>query len=202
MDLVLVILAAAISMALGFVPNVPEALRAVVALELVLFMPGYALVTLLFPNSLRDNTMRLVVVLGSSIAIAIVCGLVMNFLPWGLTRSSWSAALGIITIVLATLGLLRIDIHRRPSISWASLKIARLPAVQLVLAGMVLVGALGVARTSALSQQHTNFTQLWMLPAEQTSIPSVRLGIRNDEPAALTYRLQLRQGEQVLQEWS
>ncbi|HEU5088310.1 MAG TPA: hypothetical protein VFT99_12725, partial [Roseiflexaceae bacterium] len=47
----------------------------------------------------------------------------------------------------------------------------------------------------------TNFTQLWMLPAEQTTLPSVRLGIRNDEPAALTYRLQLRQGEQVLQEW-
>jgi hypothetical protein len=61
--------------------------------------------------------------------------------------------------------------------------------VALALAVALLITAGGIARQAAVGQERPGFTQLWMLPAFDGSLNSVRLGLHSYELAPVRYRL-------------
>ncbi|MFP9192479.1 DUF1616 domain-containing protein [Natrialbaceae archaeon A-CW1-1] len=99
-------------------------IRLVAALAFVAFLPGYALVSVLFPVAARaravgsqsmsenrpggiDVVERVALGLGLSIAIVPMIVLVLPLTEWGLEIGSVVGALALVTLVLAQLGVIR-----------------------------------------------------------------------------------------------
>ena len=100
-------------------------LRTLLGLPLVLFLPGYAFVAALFPETGQardgsppddtrdtlprriDGPERLTLSVGASVAIAPLIGLVLNYTPWGLTLPSVTLSLSAFTALAASVGIVR-----------------------------------------------------------------------------------------------
>lgn len=99
-------------------------LRLFVTFPLALFLPGYALVAVLFPASERrtqetatppvetkprgiDAVERLGLSFALSLTIVPVAGIVLSVTHWGFNTVSTAATLGVVTVVFAQLGVVR-----------------------------------------------------------------------------------------------
>lgn len=85
-DLRIVIVMTALTFASVLLPLLEDtAMRTILGIPLVLFLPGYTLIAALFPgkNDL-DTIERIALSFGLSIAIVPLIGLVLNFTPWGI----------------------------------------------------------------------------------------------------------------------
>lgn len=85
-DLLIVIIMTALTFASVLSPLLENtAIRTILGIPLVLFLPGYTLIAALFPgkNDL-DTIERIALSFGLSIAIVPLIGLVLNFTPWGI----------------------------------------------------------------------------------------------------------------------
>ncbi len=79
---------------------------------MVLFLPGYSLVRALFPvnaeSSKRlDAVAQVALAFGSSIALAAITGLILNYLPWGVQLTPIISVLFSLTVVLTTVAARR-----------------------------------------------------------------------------------------------
>lgn len=96
-DLVTVITVVILTNLVVFLPVVRRTqLRILVGLPLVLFVPGYAFIAVLFPEAVAndgnrslhnhgiDGLERIPLSFGASVVIVSLLGLVLNFTPWGL----------------------------------------------------------------------------------------------------------------------
>ena len=100
--------------------------RPLLGLLLVLFLPGYALVAALFPESGQardgsgpagdardglprriDGVERLTLSVGASVAVAPLIGLALNYTSWGITLVSVTLSLSAFTAVAAAIGIVR-----------------------------------------------------------------------------------------------
>jgi hypothetical protein len=89
--------------------------RSALGLVFVLFLPGYALVKILFPHNLPietsniniDNIERVALSIASSLVLTSFVGLIINYTPWGLTLASLTLSLLALTILIASLALFR-----------------------------------------------------------------------------------------------
>ncbi|MGA2913725.1 MAG: DUF1616 domain-containing protein [Methanoregula sp.] len=83
---------------LSFLNETP--VRIVLAVPVILVIPGYCLLTALFPkNSDIDLIMRMVLSIGLSIAIVPLIGLGLNFTPWGIRLDPIVISLTLFTLV-------------------------------------------------------------------------------------------------------
>lgn len=120
----LAVVSVAAVLAYGIATATPEgnAVRLLVTFPLVLFLPGYALVSVLFPateRTARESTSidrqsrgvdvpeRLGLSIALSLAVVPIVGIALPFTQWGFTTVSTAAALCAITVVLAQLGVVR-----------------------------------------------------------------------------------------------
>jgi uncharacterized membrane protein len=79
-------------------------LRIILGLPLVLFFPGFALITALFPRkeSLSDIE-RLGLTFGLSLAVVPLIGLGLNYTPWGLRlNKSYPLRRGVINLLISS----------------------------------------------------------------------------------------------------
>lgn len=67
----------------------------------VLFIPGYALIQLLFPTKDMDTIERIALSVGLSLAVAPLIGLMLNYSPWGIRLDPIAASLSAVSIALA-----------------------------------------------------------------------------------------------------
>jgi Protein of unknown function (DUF1616) len=184
-------------------------LRILAGLPLVLILPGYALGTLVLPaGSARPPHIgpllwRVMWVPGLSLAVTVFCGLVLNLMPVGLTRVSWTIALTAVTLV-ALAASTWLDGHRSaqdPAIpqTRAGMRIAAGYAV----AALAISGAaVGLAIASAGWQHSPGFAQLWLVPATSTaSSGQASLGVRSGYSRAETFHLVLRGDTNALLSW-
>jgi uncharacterized membrane protein len=100
LKLVIVWLAAAISAI--YLPVINETpVRVVLALPVILFIPGYCVILALFPREDDiDLTERIVLSICVSIAIVPIIGLGLNFTPWGIRLDPIVTALTVFTLVI------------------------------------------------------------------------------------------------------
>ena len=73
----------------------------------VLFLPGYSLIKVLFPEKEIDNIERTALSMGTSLAIAPITVLILNLTPWGITTTTITLSLLALTTVFATAAIAR-----------------------------------------------------------------------------------------------
>jgi uncharacterized membrane protein len=206
LDLIIVAALGVIGIALAFSGLESGIIRFAFGLPLMLILPGYALVAA-FAGGALGIAERVVLVIGLSLGTAAVGGLLLNFLPWGLTPVSWALWFGLITLVggIATL------VRRRNATTVTGASVTGTSrdwtmglnpkqAGLLGAAAVIAIAALLVAR-AGVEDQTSRFTQFYMLP-DETNRTSVKLGVVSTEAATTKYILKLEAGGRVLQEWS
>lgn len=200
-DLVICSALAAVAMTLALLAPESGPLRALVALPLVLFAPGYALVAAAFPASRLTTIERLLFSLGASLAVVALAGLLLDWTALGLRPAAWAVALGNLTLVSSLIALLR---RRRQPISTAAqcrVSLTLRQAGMLSLAVLLVAGVILIARDGALQQRATGFTQLWVLPDSAAQADSVRLGVSNRETGQVGYRLLVTASGTIIGSW-
>ena len=97
----------------------PSAVRTMVAVSMVLFVPGFALTLILFERDQLGTPERILLSVGLSIAITALLGLLLHWTPWGLrTTSLWTALLlGLaleVAVIVSNGRLKRVSVARLP----------------------------------------------------------------------------------------
>lgn len=168
-----------------------RALALAVEIPSVLLLPGYALVGATISPRHIPLWHQLLAGLGSSLALVILGGMLLNLLPAGLTATTWGLWLGGVTLAAAAIGLARG--HGRPLLTprWPG-RAALAPCALLTLAALVTAGAgaLAVADASGATQRAPS-VDLWALPApDEGGYAAVTVGIDTyDGAGTQTFRL-------------
>lgn len=166
----------------------PNTLRILLTLPLILFLPGFALTTILFKRADLGLPERLVLSVGLSVSLTALIALILNWTPWGITTTSlWRAFL----IVLAVEVVL-IVIFRRQSFAGTfsqPINLGFTPRQWIILSLAVLVTftAFYIARTPVPQQGFEGYTTLWIQPADQPDM--IRLGVISDEFKTTEYQI-------------
>jgi len=86
MDLLLILLTTLTAIIFIITPKLNETfIRTILGLFLILFIPGYSLIVVLFPKKDDlEGVERLALSFGLSIAVTPLIGLVLNYTPWGI----------------------------------------------------------------------------------------------------------------------
>lgn len=197
-DLLIVAGLALLTLSLALLGLDNGALQVMLGLLLVLVLPGYAVSAAAFPDPRLGRVDRGLFVVGFSIGIAILSGFVLNWLSWGLQRSTWAALLAAIT-----LGGCVVALVRRPArpviLSRPPLGLSLGQALLFSLAGLTVVGSILVARGEAAQRPAPDVVQLWIVPGDTAG--SVRVGVITRGPVDEHYRLVLQRDGQTVREW-
>ncbi|HEY7294465.1 MAG TPA: DUF1616 domain-containing protein, partial [Dehalococcoidia bacterium] len=159
----------------------PTPLRALGALPLLLFLPGCWIVEAVVPDLVRGVAERLALSVGLSLAVCVLSGLLLNLTPGGLSADAWVLTLGGITLLASAAALVR---RNRPApAAWPGqpLSPGRRGGALFALAGVILIGAFGLAHLGAEQQNAPDFTQLWITPEAGGGGQAAQLGVRNLE---------------------
>jgi len=226
LDLLIAIFIALLNIAWTQIPYHLLPVSILLALPLILFLPGYAVTQILFRRRLIGqflnttselivhphlklehpvgNADLLVLSIGLSLTIDVLLGFGLNIVPIGLTALSWTVSLGLITMICALLAALM----RRKDVvvSGGTRKLRpRVTTSDMLLFGLsiVLTGlAIWLSLIRPLSPQ-PSFTQLWMLPTNQVNNNcTVSIGVQNFETSTLTYRVVLKVNGSQFETWS
>jgi len=163
--------------------------RVLFGVPLVLVLPGYALASaLLARRDVADSTV-LLLSMALSIAVVIVGSFVLNWLPPGLTETTWTILLAG-TTTLAGLWAARVLPAGTGRHSFAlSRTVAR--AAMVVLALAITAGALVFARKPLPAKGVRGYTSLWILPAGSSAVD---VGAQSSELRRTPFRLDLDAG--------
>lgn len=180
--------------------------RFLLGILLVLFLPGYALVSAFFPRAGRISRLeRVGMSMGMSIVLSFLVGMGFNYTWIGLSTVPVAIAMVVITVALAFVGWRRrerLDPEEREAISLP------LPALRsrkawtsLVLALSIVIALSATGYVLAVPANGERFTELYLLPSSgsQASVGSktviagetnnVVLGVVNHEQAPMSYRI-------------
>lgn len=173
--------------------SAPGVVRASLAAALVLFAPGYAATKVVFPAR-RLNLEGVCFSVGFSLAIAILCGFLLNAVAM-MTAIGWALSLGGVTLILIAFGGLTAAEKRNapPTMSGGQ---------TLSVAFASVVAALAMAYAAADYQAHKEFsyTELWMAPAPHGEHVYV-VGVRNREQTLTRYDLEIVSGAELIGSW-
>lgn len=192
-------------------------IRMALAIPLVLFIPGYALVAALFPGKGDlDGIERIALSFGLSIAVVPLIGLLLNYTPWGIRLLPV-----LVSLIVFTLAMVLIAIHRRRSLGrnaftvsfrqmYASFKHEMFTVqetrfdrvLNVTLASLILILVLTLAYVVITPTQGENFTEFYILGSEgmaenyNTQMEAgesvdVIVGIANHESTVTNYSLQV-----------
>lgn len=171
-------------------------------LLLLFFLPGYALMALLFPETFREAVMRITLSAGFSIALVIVGGLALYLVTNRIDAQLWLFSLGSFTLATSGVTVLRRQNTRSTSPGFLLLEVSDIiPLLMIILSVMAAVLLFSLNRDSNLEQQAT-FTQLWIQPAAQDSTRTVVIGIHNQEQKTMTYRVEASIGREIVATWA
>lgn len=201
-DLTLIFVATGVALfTIVVLPQSP--LRPVLTLSLILMLPGYALTIALFPDGGLGVPLRLLLSVGLSVAITMLGGLLLNLLPWGLQANTWTGLLISIILVASTIAWWRRRSYRVGVQTLRSFnpQFRTEHILILSLSGLIALSAIGIARTPASQANLQGYTTLWIVPMDEQAQETVRLGVSNNEFAAMRYRLQLVAYGQIIHEW-
>ena len=82
-------------------------LRNFLGIVFVLFLPGFSLIKVIFPKKEIDSIERTALSIGMSLALVPIMGLLLTYTPWGIRTTPLTISLLALTIVLATLAIIR-----------------------------------------------------------------------------------------------
>lgn len=203
-----------------FIPVLSESfIRTILGLPLILFLPGYALIALLFPAKQGlEGIERAALSAGTSVAIVPLIGLVLNSTSFGIRETPLFVSLSVfivLTCAAAYIRRLRLPEDKAFGVSFkASARsllvevigkpessIEKTLNIFLAVSILVLVGA--VAYVTIIPHEQEPFTEFYILGPEgkadnytteyiQGESGTVIIGVANHEHRAVNYTLDVR----------
>jgi len=173
--------------------------RVLIGIPLVLFLPGYALISGFFPTQVIPAVERLLIAVGASIAISLLAGLVLAVVGVRLTPNSWTVTLAAVTLVGLIVAWLR-RVHY--GVAGPGLGIATMPRISaffVLVAALLALNILAGSRVASVAQSSLPPTQLWMVPVADKP-GEAQLGVRNGGDAG-DYVLRLSSRGQTVHEF-
>jgi len=181
-------------------------LRVILGVSFLLFVPGFVLITALVPNRRSmSTTVRITLSLVLSIVVNGADGLLLNYLPYGITLSSVVISLTVFVLVLSSIAIIRqlalspddrpsLDFHFQSSKPTPGLLNTSLIIVMiLVLAGALASGVYfstapkgGEAYTQFYLMQQGNGA-LYTLSGSTNNVVTFTVGITNNEGVPVNY---------------
>jgi uncharacterized membrane protein len=171
--------------------------RTLASMVLVFVLPGRAFLAAWFPKRLEDAPGNLLLTLMLSIAIAVIGGLLLNLLPQGLQTQTWALWLGGSTIFNGIVALILSVRHAETAHPRQALALRPGQVLMILVAGVLVMGSIVVARNGAFNQARPGFTQLWIVKSGTPN--QVQIGVQNEEGSSVSYWLVVRQGTIPLQ---
>jgi len=188
-----------------------DILRIVLGVPFLLFFPGYALMAVLFPKQQRiDGIERVALSFGTSIAVVVLIGLILNYTPWGIRLEPILYAITLFILITSIVGWLRwkrLTEQERFSIElqlkvlgWGKGVWNKTLYIMLVIA---ILGALGAVGYVIAHPEEEKFTEFYTLgPSGKATVyprdisvgeeVRVIVGIVNHEHKVVSYRIEVR----------
>ncbi|HEY76486.1 MAG TPA: DUF1616 domain-containing protein [Thermoflexia bacterium] len=184
--------------------------RITTGLALLLFLPGYCLVAVLYPRrGDLENLERLGLAVGVSIAVTTLLVVFLNFLPRGISSSSVLASAISLTLLAALAAWLRLVnippeerfYHQVIAASQGGRQVSSTHVLMVLSLLLLLLGSFGfVANASTAGRLGKAFTQFYILgpTAEAAGYPgeigrgravTVIIGVANYEHTDIRYRI-------------
>lgn len=207
-DIYLAVVGGLSAVALVFAHLNSGPLGLLIGLLLVFVAPGYIISMALFPESNWSAMERAVLTLALSLAVSVMGGIILYALKIPLLPETWALYYGSIMLVIGSIAIFRRSksyparrkTDRAPE-SHAHL-MPRLWQLSLFgLAGLIFLGAMLLVREMAKHYPDTEIVQMWLLPAENSSTPGVRLGVMVSESAPSEYSIWLGRGGYTVETW-
>jgi uncharacterized membrane protein len=226
-DLALVILFTLLCIPFVLIPPSNETpVRIILGLPLVLFLPGYSLIAVLFPRKDDlDGIERIALSFGLSIAIVPLIGLALNYTPFGIRLIPILVVLSLFTVSLALSAYVRRsmipDVERFDVDVWAAFKnlkeslgaadTKRDRILSIILIVSIVLALFIIVYVIATPKQGEKFTEFYVLDPDglASNYPTnlevgeegtVIIGIVNHEYATVTYQLEVKFGGEVIGE--
>jgi uncharacterized membrane protein len=177
-----------------------EVVRAIMSLPLVIVLPGYAITAAVFPKGTLGVPERLLFSMGTSLALAILCGLLLNWTPWGFQVGAWLVLLCGTTLLASLVAQIRQRRAHAVARTSAHIGLDVRQGLLLSMAVLLIGAAVWMARTPAPQKGLQGYTMLWMLP-DVAGKHAVRLGVRSKEFDTTNYRLRVQVNDQTVREW-
>jgi hypothetical protein len=168
-------------------------LALVFAAPFALLLPGYAITAATFARRRLGWPQLLPLSLSLSLATLALGGLVLNYVPGGVSRPSWA-----VLLLLVVLNGCRVAALRREGP--VRLRLPRL-RVRLWEAGLLLgglaaaVAAIVLASTTVPADNVLGYTQLWILPKAGSAESRALIGVRSQEQDPVDFDLRIRIGQ-------
>lgn len=195
-----------------FLPS--PVLQIILGLPFLLFFPGYALMTALFPKREgMGGIKRVALSFGISIAIVPIIGLIFNYTPWGIRLEPVLYSTAFFILISSVVGWLRwrrlteperLNIEFRLRVpGWGGSALDRTLTIILAIAILGTLGTLGyVLAKPGVGERFTEFYILGLsgkaadYPAEIRvgEAGKVIVGIVNHEGEVVSYRVEVRIG--------
>lgn len=152
--------------------------RVAIALPMILFVPGYALIAALFPSNREiDGIERVALSFGLSIAVAPLIGLALNYTPFGIRLDPIVVSLSAFTLAMIVIGQYRrfvLPVSDRFSVPAAALAgsaraglfsgESRLDrALSVILVSAIVVAVAATAYVIAVPKEGERFTEFYIL---------------------------------------
>jgi uncharacterized membrane protein len=176
--------------------------RLAFALPLLLVLPGYAITQALFADRPRSPSQLCLLTIGLSLSVAILAALVLSLATNGLRVGSW------LTVMVAiVLGACLVALRRRQALKSELPSPTPLPepvrvrardVVLLVIAAVVLVGAVVFARTPLPAKNVQGYTALSILQSSVEAPPTVRVNVTSQELRTRVYRIEVTSETKVV----
>jgi uncharacterized membrane protein len=188
-------------------------LRIVLGVPLVVFFPGYVLMSTLYPRkNALERTEKIALCFGMSIAIVVLAGLILNYTPWGISLYFILISLAVLVIVLSVTAFCRqrnLPEQEKPSITISIKKISiagqsgtnKILIATLAIAVLCIIGMLVYAATTTRTGE--KYTEFYILGqnGKASDYPSqitlgengkVIAGIINHEQTTTSYRIEVK----------
>lgn len=203
LDLIVIMIIALLNVIWALLSIHSPVIGTILALPLVFVLPGYVVTEVLLRKRSLDAFYRLAFSLGLSLSIAILGGLILNILPWGLQSISWALFLGSLTVAFSLLAaylrrgkpIYKVQLPRQHFTIFGSALFG--------LATIVIILAVLYSANGAAQQRYPGFTQVWMLPVtENGGSCAARLGVHSFESTSVTYRIVVTMNGAEVSTWT
>ncbi|MEP7377986.1 MAG: DUF1616 domain-containing protein [Chloroflexota bacterium] len=178
--------------------NAPPFVRVFPTAPLVLFLPGYLLLRILFPTAHMAGLERVLISVGSSIALTVLAGLGLAFAAIPMGSLSWTVVMAAITVLFTPAAAVR----RAPAGhigAGRAIAFRRWDAALLGVAAVAFVGIVAWDTMATAQMQGPPPAQLWMLPAANGAADA-SLGMRAGIPGG-DYVIRLTSAGVVIHEY-
>ena len=202
-DLLLILLIAVMNIVWVYFPTHFVVVGIILALPLMFLVPGYLLIEILAQKRRHDGATHLLLSIGLSLSIDILCGFLLNIIPAGLTPITWGVFLAVLSMICTLLCMVR----RRQWQVHVDQKLKDLPTryefLLLTLIVYVVIFVFIYITSNTENKSYQGFTQFWLLLDNHRSHNCViQLGIESSETVTTAYQVEVKENNRYAARWS